>query len=74
MDHLQQVQGKGTYCGSYAPSTTSSNRFLWIRFRSDSSFSYKGFEARYTVVTPICKYPHFSAARYSVSYGATLET
>ncbi|XP_067046524.1 tolloid-like protein 2 [Acropora muricata] len=46
---------KGTYCGSNAPSITSSGRYLWIRFRSDSSLSYKGFDARYTIVTPtIC--------------------
>ncbi|XP_044176025.1 tolloid-like protein 1 [Acropora millepora] len=43
---------KGTYCGSYAPSITSSGRYLWIRFRSDSSVSYKGFEARYTILPP----------------------
>ena len=42
---------KGTYCGSNAPSITSSGRYLWIRFRSDFSFSYKGFDARYTIVT-----------------------
>ncbi|XP_044176247.1 cubilin-like isoform X7 [Acropora millepora] len=43
---------KGTYCGSYAPNMTSSGRYLWIRFRSDSSVSYKGFEARYTILPP----------------------
>ena len=64
---------KGTYCGSYAPSITSSGRYLWIRFRSDSSMSYKGFEARYTIVTQTCKYPHFSVTRYSAC-GAILET
>ncbi|XP_067046523.1 tolloid-like protein 1 isoform X2 [Acropora muricata] len=42
---------KGTYCGSNAPSITSSGRYLWIRFRSDFSLSYKGFDARYTIVT-----------------------
>ena len=60
---------KGTYCGSYAPSMTSSGRYLWIRFRSDSSVSKKGFEARYTILTPPCKYPHFSVATYSVCCG-----
>ena len=65
---------KGTYCGSYAPSMTSSGRYLWIRFRSDSSVSYKGFEARYTIIlTPTSKYPHFSVATYSECCG-TLET
>ena len=42
---------KGTYCGTYAPNIFSSGRYLWIRFRSDSSLSYKGFDARYTIVT-----------------------
>lgn len=42
---------KGTYCGTYAPTMTSSGRYLWVRFRSDSQFGYKGFEARYTVVS-----------------------
>ncbi|XP_068718405.1 embryonic protein UVS.2-like isoform X1 [Montipora capricornis] len=41
---------KGKYCGTYAPTITSSGRYLWIRFRSDATLSYKGFEARYTVV------------------------
>ena len=60
---------KGTYCGSYAPNMTSSGRYLWIRFQSDSSVRYKGFEARYTIFTPTCKYPHFSVTTYSVSRG-----
>ncbi|KAM7441214.1 hypothetical protein ABFA07_009740 [Porites harrisoni] len=41
---------KGTYCGSYAPTITSSGQYLWIRFRSDSLIGYKGFEARYSFV------------------------
>ena len=53
---------KGTYCGTYALNIISSGRYLWIRFRSDSSISYKGFEARYTVFSQTCKYPHFSMA------------
>ena len=79
-DYLEVLDGSsststriGKYCGTYAPSITSSGRYLWIRFRSDSSLSYKGFEARYTVFTSICKYPHFSVATFSVC-GATLET
>ena len=64
---------KGTYCGSNAPSMTSSGRYLWIRFRSDSSVSYKGLEARYTILPPTSKYPYFSVATYSECCG-TLET
>ena len=60
---------KGTYCGSYAPSMTSSGRYHWIRFPSDSSVTYKGFEARYTILTQPSKYPHFSVATYSVCCG-----
>ena len=54
----------GTYCGTYnsALNITSSGRYLWIRFRSDSLFSYRGFEARYTIVTSSCKYSYFSVA------------
>ena len=39
----------GTYCGSYAPNIVSRGRYLWIRFQSDFSLSYKGFDARYTI-------------------------
>lgn len=46
---------KGTYCGSYAPTITSSDRYLWVRFRSDALSSYKGFQARYEVVSRSCK-------------------
>lgn len=46
---------KGSYCGSYAPTITSSGRYLWVRFRSDSQLSYKGFEVRYSVVSTSCK-------------------
>lgn len=42
---------KGTYCGSYAPTITSSGRYLWLRFRSDAQLRYKGFQARYEVVS-----------------------
>ena len=47
---------KGTYCGSYAPTITSSGRYLWLRFRSDSQLRYKGFQARYEVISESCKY------------------
>lgn len=47
---------KGTYCGSYAPTITSSGQYLWIRFRSGSLIGYnKGFEARYSFVKVACK-------------------
>lgn len=46
---------KGTYCGSYVPTITSSGQYLWIRFRSDSLIGYKGFEARYSFVKVACK-------------------
>jgi len=46
---------KGTYCGSYAPTITSSGRYLWLRFRSDSQLRYKGFQARYEVISKSCK-------------------
>ncbi|KAJ7371381.1 hypothetical protein OS493_025843 [Desmophyllum pertusum] len=43
---------KGTYCGSSAPPTiTSSGRYLWVRFRSDSQTTYRGFQARYEVIS-----------------------
>ena len=47
---------KGTYCGSYAPTITSSGRYLWLRFRSNAHLSYKGFQARYQLVSTSCKY------------------
>ena len=47
---------KGTYCGTYAPNIISSGRYLWIRFHSGPSLSYKGFDARYTIVTPGSKF------------------
>lgn len=47
---------KGTYCGTYAPTITSSGQYLWVRFRSDSQFGYGGFEARYTVFSASCKF------------------
>ena len=53
---------KGTYCGTYALNIISSGRYLWIRFRSDSSLSYKGFDARYTIVTPTSKFCFSSVA------------
>ena len=46
---------KGTYCGSYASTVTSSGRHLWVRFRSDSAIGYKGFQARYEVISKSCK-------------------
>lgn len=48
---------KGTYCGTYAPTITSSGQYLWVRFRSDSQFGNDGFEARYTVFSASCKFP-----------------
>ena len=53
---------KGTFCGTYALNITSSGRYLWIRFRSDSSLSSKGFEAQYTIVTSKCKFSFSSVA------------
>ena len=47
---------KGTYSGTYAPNIISSGRYLWIRFHSGPSLSYKGFDARYTIVTPSSKF------------------
>ena len=47
---------KGRYCGTYALNIVSSGRYLWIRFQSGPSLSYKGFDARYTIVTPGSKF------------------
>lgn len=47
---------KGAYCGGYAPTITSSGRYLWLRFRSDSQLRYKGFQAQYEVISKSCKY------------------
>lgn len=46
---------KGTYCGSNAPTITSSGRYLWLRFRSDAQLSFKGFQARCEVLSKSCK-------------------
>lgn len=59
---------KGTYCGTYAPTITSSGRYLWVRFRSDSSLSFKGFEARYTVFSADCKYSWHKLRLVIVTY------
>ncbi|XP_067046531.1 embryonic protein UVS.2-like isoform X2 [Acropora muricata] len=59
----------GTYCGSYAPNIVSSGRYLWIRFHSDSSVRYKGFEARYTIFTPTSSTTHFSTPSKSGHVG-----
>ena len=47
---------RGTYCGTYAANIISSGRYLWIRFQSGPLLSYKGFDARYTIVTPTSKF------------------
>ena len=52
----------GTYCGTYALNITSSGRYLWIRFQSDWSLRFRGFDARYTAFTPSCKYSYSSVA------------
>ncbi|XP_044176251.1 bone morphogenetic protein 1-like isoform X2 [Acropora millepora] len=52
----------GTFCGTYALNILSSGPYLWIRFRSDSLLSYKGFHARYTIVTPSSKFCFYPVA------------
>ena len=52
----------GTYCGTYALNIFSSGRYLWIRFRSNSLLSYKGFDARYTIVTSSSKFCFYPVA------------
>uniref|UniRef100_A0A1B6M9B4 CUB domain-containing protein n=1 Tax=Graphocephala atropunctata TaxID=36148 RepID=A0A1B6M9B4_9HEMI len=45
----------GTFCGNNFPDMiTSSDRFLWLRFRTDDSIEYSGFKAVYTFIdTPV---------------------
>ena len=41
-----------TYCGYFVESAIySTNHYMWIKFRSDSSFDYsKGFKAKFSEV------------------------
>lgn len=54
-DYLQVRDGyystsskKGDYCGSTRKTIYSSGRYMWIRFRSDHLYNYKGFKLSYS--------------------------
>ncbi|CAG0881696.1 unnamed protein product [Cyprideis torosa] len=41
----------GRYCGSkFPPKIVSSGRFLWLRFNSDDTVEYSGFQARFDYI------------------------
>ncbi|MGH0144022.1 UNVERIFIED_CONTAM: hypothetical protein FKN15_047101, partial [Acipenser sinensis] len=49
----------GTFCGNTVPASfASSNNFLTVKFVSDSSVSFSGFNATYTAVELTCGGPH----------------
>ncbi|KAL9973602.1 hypothetical protein ACROYT_G020078 [Oculina patagonica] len=42
-------KSKGRFCGDIIPGDIhSSNRYMWVRFRSDTKFDFNGFKATYT--------------------------
>ena len=45
------------YCGQhYPPVITSSERHLWMRFRSDENVQYRGFRAIYNFLPDISQF------------------
>ncbi|CAH1794997.1 unnamed protein product [Owenia fusiformis] len=57
----------GRFCGEGQPGIIESYRSLWIRFRSDSSITSKGFLAHYNVESPMDDGSGESSSGYSSS-------
>jgi len=62
----------GKFCGSdFPPMITSSGRSLWLRFVSDGTIEYDGFQAVYTFIpNPLESLPFIPKCEFEVS-GAT---